>query len=144
MKIKLSLILLLTTFQLFSQFDYSNRVGELSFVLDSLRSAKTDDEKSNINERFLSLMEKTLHEPTIFDFNFSELSTIGCIDSPDGELRIVNWNIEQEDETQHYFAFVLKRDIKKNKHEVYTLTQNIYSELKPAETLDECPIPPTI
>ncbi len=136
MKIKLSLILLLTTFQLFSQFDYSNRVGELSFVLDSLRSAKTDDEKSNINERFLSLMEKTLHEPTIFDFNFSELLTIGCIDSPDGELRIVNWNIEQEDETQHYFAFVLKRDIKKNKHEVYTLTQNIYSELKPAETLD--------
>ena len=136
MKIKLSLILLFATFQLFSQFDYSIRVTELSIILDSLRSAKTDDDKSSINDRFSSLMEKTLHEPTIFDYNFAELTSIGCIDSPDGELRIVNWNIEQEDESQHYFAFVLKRDIKKNKHEVFALTHNVYSELKPAETLE--------
>lgn len=136
MKIKLSLILLFATFQLFSQFDYSNRVAELSIILDSLRSAKTDDDKSSINDRFSSLMEKTLNEPTIFDYNFPELTSIGCIDSPDGELRIVNWNIEQEDESQRYFGYVLKRDIKKNKHTVYVLTQNIYSELKPAETLD--------
>jgi hypothetical protein len=136
MKIKLSLILLFATFQLFSQFDYSNRVTELSILLDSLRSAKTDEDKSSINDRFSSLMEKTLNEPTIFDYNFNELTSIGCIDSPDGELRIVNWNIEQEDESQRYFGYVLKRDIKKNKHTVYVLTQNIYSELKPAETID--------
>jgi hypothetical protein len=136
MKIKLSFLLLFATFQLFSQFDYSNRVAELSFLLDSLRSAKTDDNKISINDRFSSLMEKTLNEPTIFDYNFAELATIGCIDSPDGEVRIVNWNIEQEDESQRYFAYVLKRDIKKSKHEVFALTHNIYSELKPAETLD--------
>ncbi len=136
MKFKLSLLLLCATFQLFSQFDYSNRVAELSFLLDSLRSAKTDDDKSSINDRFSSLMEKTLNEPTIFDYNFAELATIGCIDSPDGEVRIVNWNIEQEDESQRYFAYVLKRDIKKSKHEVFALTHNVYSELKPEETLD--------
>lgn len=136
MNFKLSFILLLVTFKLNSQFDYSNRIAELTILLDSLRSAKTDEDKSNINERFSSLMEKTLNEPTIFNYNFVELATIGCIDSPDSELRIVNWNIEQEDESQRYFAYVLKRDLKKSNHTVFKLIQNVYSELKPVETLD--------
>jgi hypothetical protein len=136
MKIKLSLFLLMLNCQLFGQFDYSIRITELSSILDSLRAAKTDDDKSSINDRFSSLMEKTLNEPSIFNYTLSELTTVGCIDSPDSELRIVNWNIEQEDESQRYFAFVLKRDVKKNKHEVFSLTHNVYSELKPSETLD--------
>jgi|UniRef100_UPI00404A7706 hypothetical protein len=136
MKIKLSLFLLLLNFQLIGQFDYSVRINELKIVLDSLRAAKSDDEKISINDRFRSMMKKTLEEPAVFNYNFSELTSIGCIDSPDSDLRIVNWNVEQEDESQLYFAFVLKRDIKKNKHEVFELTHNSYSELKPAETLD--------
>lgn len=136
MKNKLLIILFFISFQSSAQFDYATRIQELGTILDSLRSATDDESKLLINERFSDLLAKTLSEPSVFDYSFSELTTVGCIDSPDGELRIVNWNIEQEDESQRYFAFVLKRDVKRNKHEIFTLTHAIYSEMKPSETLD--------
>jgi len=109
---------------LFGQFNAVEREDELSELLDSLRAAKNDAQKMERNDAFQKLMATTLKEPTIFDLQFEKLETVGFISSPDGLVKIVNWNVEMDDESQRYFAYVLHKDPRTNEHEVFELKEN--------------------
>lgn len=137
MRVSILLILLSVGFQSFGQFDAANREQELSVLLDSLRAAPNNERKEFWNKQFKTLIDQTLHEPTIFDLAFPKLRTIGIIDSPDKMVRIVNWNVEQDDGSQKYFAYVLHKDIRKENHKVFELIDNsMMLPGKPEETLD--------
>jgi hypothetical protein len=88
--------------------DMELREDTLSKILNELRGAQKDKEKDSINLIFRSCMSRTLELPEAFNYPFLKLKSVGFIDAPD-ELRIVNWNIEQQDETQKYYCFVLKK-----------------------------------
>jgi hypothetical protein len=122
------------TQSLFAQFNFETREQELATLLDSLRAAKSDSAKLVCNDAFKKLLYQTLQEPTLFDLTFTKLKTVGIIDSPDGLVKIVNWNVEQDDQSQLYYAFVIHRDIRKNTHEVIELIDN--SALLPAKPDD--------
>jgi hypothetical protein len=114
-----------------------NQETELASLLDSLRAAKDDVSKAKWNTAFKKQLEQSLNEPTAFTYPFSRLKTVGKIDSPDNLVRIVCWNVEQQDETQKYYAFVLKADQRKGTHTVIELVDR--SEILMArtdETLD--------
>jgi hypothetical protein len=85
------------------------REDTLSMLLTSLRSFQKDKQKDSANSIFKAYLRKTLDLPEAFSYSFSKLNTVGFVDSPDGEVRIVNWNIEQQDQTQKYHCFVLKK-----------------------------------
>ena len=108
--------------------------AELATLLDSLRAAKNDDAKNNWNAQFKKQMEQTLNEPTALTYNFTKLKTIGIINSPDNLVRIVSWNVEQDDQSQRYFAYVLKGDERKPEHKVIELVDNSF--MLPARTDD--------
>ena len=99
---------------------------ELQSLLDSLRAAKTDATKNTWNAQFKKQLEVSLHEPTAFTFPFSNLRTIGKITSSDNQLRIFSWNVEQDDQTQKYYAFVLKNTGKVGEHTVIELVDNSF------------------
>jgi hypothetical protein len=121
-----------------AQFNFVERENELSILLDSLRSSKNDDAKNRWNNEFKSLLESTLKEPTIFEQQFTKLSTLGVISSPDNLMKIVNWNVEQEDQSQKYYCFVLQKDERKNTHKVVELIDNSFMlPGKPEDVLDE-------
>lgn len=132
------LITLLISLQSLGQFDVYSREQELSVLLDSLRGSRKNDRKEFWNKQFKTLVDQTLHEPTVFDLTFTKLRTLGVIDSPDKLVRIVNWNVEQEDGTQKYFAYVLHRNsLKDTKHKVIELIDNsMMLTAKPEETLE--------
>lgn len=120
-----------------AQFNFTQRQSELATLLDSLRAAKNDASKFRWNDQFKQLMWSTAQEPTIFDLQFTSLRSVGIIDSPDGMVRIINWNVEMDDQSQKYCAFVIQRDVKNNKHQVVELIDNSFMlPGKPEEVLD--------
>jgi hypothetical protein len=139
MKVSFGLIAsLLITLQSWGQFDVYSREHELAVLLDSIRESRNNASKENWNKQFKKLIEQTLNEPTVFDITFPKLRTLGVIDSPDKLVRIVNWNVEQDDGTQKYYAYVLHRNsLKDTKHKVIELIDKSFLlTAKPEETLE--------
>ncbi len=114
----------------------SKRESNLVELLNDLRAAKDDEEKEEKNILFYAYFLETLNQKNAYTYPFSLLKSVGIIDSPDGLVRIINWNIEQDDETQKYFGFVLKKDERKDE----ILTVELYDNsaelpLRPEEIL---------
>ena len=128
MKQLILIIFILFSANVFALSDTSlvTRENKLVDLLTILRASLTDDEKSNNNFIFKEYLFETLHQEGAFKYPFSKLKSVGFIDSPDGQLRIVNWNIEQEDETQKYYCYLLHIDSKKKKVEYSELIDNSF------------------
>ncbi len=93
--------------------DLGKREDTLEILLNNLRSAKTDIDKKSADDQFNSFLKETIKQEAAFTYPFERLKTVGIVDSPDGTLRIINWNIEQEDLSQKYHCYLLHRDNKK-------------------------------
>ncbi len=114
----------------------SNRESNLVMLLNDLRSAKDDVEKEEKNALFYAYFLESLTDKDAYSYPFSQLKSVGVIDSPDGLVRIINWNIEQDDETQKYYGFVLKKDERKDEILVIELFDNSAElPLRPEEIL---------
>jgi hypothetical protein len=126
MMLRTSFAIFLLCFQLQAAEDTllvsKERVLEAKLI--ELRNASSDHEKNNIGKEFRNLMAEALSLEGAFTYPFSSLKTVGVIDSPDNEVRIINWNVELEDESQKYYGFVLKNDPKKKTVQVIELQDN--------------------
>ncbi len=102
------------------------RENKLIELLANLRASVSDEEKSNNNFIFKEYLSETLQQDGAFKYPFSKLKSVGFIDSPDGLLRIVNWNIEQADETQKYYCYLMHQDSKRKKVKITELVDNSF------------------
>lgn len=103
---------------------FVNREKKLVVLLDSLRAAKDDLQKEEKNTEFKDFLFETLQLEGAYSYSFSNLKTVGFIDSPDGQLRIINWNIELDDQTQKYYCLLMHLDEKKKTLELSELIDN--------------------
>ncbi|MEN9441486.1 MAG: hypothetical protein RLZ33_1563 [Bacteroidota bacterium] len=126
MKNVIPLLIILISFSASAVEDstFVNREKKLSVLLDSLRSANDDLQKEEKNAEFKTYLNETLQLEGAFSYPFSKLKTVGFIDSPDGQLRIINWNIELDDQTQKYYCFLMHLDEKKKNVELSELIDN--------------------
>jgi hypothetical protein len=137
---KYSLIILVSLFftNLFSQKDSTiiKREKVLSIYLNKIRTSVLDSDKKKFNQEFKSYLLETLYLPESYTYTFPNLKTIGFIDSPDKSFRIVNWNVQQEDESNLFFCFIVKKGNKKknkvieliNKSPIYDMPTDIVQE----------------
>ena len=58
---------------------------------------------------------------SVFRHRFSTIRSLGQITSPDSLLKILTWNFVDADSRSTYFAFLVKRDIKKGGGKVFFL-----------------------
>lgn len=98
--------------------------SKLVSLLDNLRAAQSDNEKETANAAFKETMELALKQKNAFTYPFTKLKTVGIIDSPDKLLRIVNWNVEQADNTHKYFCFLMRFDERKKEVVLSELIDN--------------------
>jgi len=116
MKLIPSILLIMLSFQ--GEAQVNAILAQKEIVLDSLlselRSADNNADREAANREFKKEMESALAEPTAISFRFTKLKTVGIIDSPDNLVRIVNWNVEQEDMSHKYYCYVLYIDDKKD------------------------------
>jgi len=138
MKYYLVIIISLIFTNLFSQKDtlilYREKV--LFLQLSKVRSAVKDAEKKKLNQEFKDYLLETLLLPESYTYSFPRLKTIGVIDSPDKSFRIVNWNVQLEDESNLFFGYVVRKGNKKKNKIIELINKNIVYEM-PKDIIQE-------
>ncbi|TNE52892.1 MAG: hypothetical protein EP338_13990 [Bacteroidetes bacterium] len=110
----------------------------LNKQLKALRAAKNDQDRTLLNKQFKKNLHETIQLEGAFDHPFSSLSTLGTIKSPDGAFRLFNWNVEQDDQSNKYYCFVLRYDKRKKKWLTVELIDNsAVQQPRPKEILYE-------
>lgn len=132
------IVLLLVSFpKLVSAQNLVEYEDKLLTMLDDLRNAENDAEKTQKNKVFKEFLEKTIHLPEAFEYPFDRLTTLGSIKSPDNKIRLFNWNVEQDDMTQKYYCFILRYDDRKREYQVSELVDNSFMiPARPSEILE--------
>ncbi len=97
------------------------REDELVVLLDQLRATKNTASRLKVNQSFLLKFKETIEVNGAFNYPFSRLKTVGCITSPDNKVRIYNWNVEADNDSQFYFGFIQKYDDRKGRYQIFDL-----------------------
>jgi hypothetical protein len=124
-------------------FSFSQSQSGLQKAEDSLKilgkiiiNSDTDFVKYNANEKFLSLLEKTLlSNNKSFDYPFDSLKTIARLTSDDKKFRILDWNLRKNDGTYEFFGFIQVWNRQENKYMLYPLKDNSDKIKKPEDQL---------
>ncbi len=99
---------------------------EISFILEDLYkrilNAYTDNERLRLNDSVILLIDSHVASDTVMKHRFSNVRNLGQIDSPDGKLKIVNWNITLRDGSNKYFLYIIRYGGKKGKNRICKLT----------------------
>jgi hypothetical protein len=103
-----------------------SREDHLVLLLNDLRTAENDADKKARNKVFKEYLAETITLEGAFNYPFSKLKTVGFVDSPDGLIRIINWNVEQDDQSQKYCCYILRFDPKKKNVEISELIDNSF------------------
>lgn len=110
--------------------------NDLAITLEEMRVSETNGEKEELNNKFKTTLEKMLSDKEALTYSFSKLNSVGIIDSPDKMVRIINWNVEQEDFSHKYFCYVLWLDDKRKDFHYQELKDNSFGmATQPTETL---------
>ena len=124
-KLALLFISFFALHNLYSQsIDMLKAEDELLFLLDDLRSAGNNQEKKEANSNFKTKLKIVLQDKAALDYPFSKLTTVGIINSSDKKMRIINWNVEQDDYSHIYNCFVLHADLDKRNTQLLNLSIN--------------------
>lgn len=110
------LIFLFSIFHFFS-LNAQNELNALAIheesmkvALDSLRASKNDKNRKKWNDQFKTLFKEVLEMKEVFNYPFDSLKSVAKLQSPDKFFRIFNWNIEHDNGTFTYYAYVLVPD----------------------------------
>ena len=101
------------------QLNLENEEIKLNEQLIQFRSEFTAEGMDKYNEFFTSKMKSFLSIEGAFDYKFKHLETVAILDSPDGKIRVVNWNIEYPDVSYSFSGFVLVKN--NNKVSIYEM-----------------------
>lgn len=116
---------------------FIKKENQLSLLLENLRKAENDGQKNEANVAFKTLLQETLTIEGAFSYPFASLKSVGFIDSPDGLVRIVNWNVEQDDNSHVYSCFVMRKDERKKTVQITELIDNSFMmAAQPEDVLD--------
>lgn len=110
--------------------------NDLSVVLEAMRASESNSEKEGLNNEFRGTLEKMLVSEDALSYQFTKLPSVGIIDSPDKMVRIINWNVEQEDFSHKYYCYVLWKDDKRKDYHYQELKDNTFGmPSQPTEVL---------
>ncbi len=117
--------------------DIQMQEQELFLLFEQVKFAQNDAVKDSVNGLIISKFEKILKKKEAFEYSFSQLKNLGVLNSQDGRVRVLNWNIFHSDGSYHYFAFVQYKKRRKSEPKVFRLfdtgnlsvddTQKVYS-----------------
>lgn len=137
MKRFILLVLISSSLSLTAQtYDIAQAETRLFTLLESLRNSTTDSDKSTHNIAFKTELKEILKQVESFEHPFSTLASVGFINSSDKQVRIVNWNVEQEDKSQRYFGFVQHFDKRGKILEVTELVEDVFGLGQPEDIVE--------
>jgi hypothetical protein len=135
-------VFFLNTFApLFGQSNEDERIGsieaDLNNALLALRSVQKNEQIKALNDTFQLKLENVMEEDWFFEHPFSSLQSMGKIYSEDKEVRVISWNVQWENSTNSYFAYILKKEKRRSGHFVVQLKESKSLPKKPQNILDD-------
>lgn len=126
-----TIVLFLVVFlmsDLFAQEDtlLLQRERQLVDLLNDLRSAQSNTEKEAKNKLFKQYLYETIQVKNAFEYPFNGLTTVGTVISDDKKIRMFNWNVEQDDQSQKYYCYILRFDERKKEYLISELIDNSF------------------
>lgn len=125
-KIIISALLCFLFYLSFSQesanHEFKKQEDTLAVIQKKLFAAKNNSERFQLNNLFLSSLEKVLQNENSFKYPFDSLKQIARLTSPDKKFKLFNWDVPKDDGTFEYFGFMQIHDSKNNKYILHKLT----------------------
>ena len=134
-KFKILLLFLLHGVFVSAQSQLETQELKLNTTLLSFRNAVTREEMDTENQNFKKQMHEFLQKEGAFNYTFKHLESVAILDSPDGKIRIVNWNIEYPDMSYAYSGFIMINENKSIRLITLNDMYDAYAE-KPIGTVD--------
>lgn len=136
MKYVLAFLTIVTSAVYAQDSTLSDYEQELSVTLNKLRTSESNNDKESLNAEFKATLEKMILNEEALTYPFSQLQSVGIIDSPDKKMRIINWNVEQEDFSHKYYCYVLWKEEKGNDYHFQELKDISFGiAMQPTETI---------
>jgi hypothetical protein len=111
--------LMAISFNSISQIDLKNKEYELVLLLDSIRKAKTEEDKMLLSDAIALEIELMLTDENSMQYPFDSLKLISKITAPDNSWRMFNWHIEDDKKQHKYWAIIQYKH--QNKYRVVSL-----------------------
>ena len=102
------------------------RENQLVLLLNNLRTATKNSEKESNNKVFKEYLLETIKIKNAINYPFAKLTSIGTVFSDDKKIRLFNWNVEQDDQSQKYYCYILRYDEKKKDYLLSELIDNSF------------------
>lgn len=83
--------------------------------------SKDDNFKIEQSNRLIQELVKFYQTKEAFEYPFDKVKNIGFTNSPDKQVKIVNWNIERQDFTNQYFGLIVRFEPKEKEYLTYIL-----------------------
>lgn len=104
-----------------STYNLSEEEASVSALFDSLKTARDDASRKEINEKIVAWWEEILQDEETFSYNFSLTDRVGILKSEDQKVRIYSWNVLYEGRRPKYYAFIQYQSTKKDEVLVWFL-----------------------
>jgi hypothetical protein len=109
---------------------------DISRVLQDLYywilNSTSDSERMRLNDSVILLVNSYVASDSVMKHRFDNVRNLGQIDSPDGKLKIINWNLVLRDGSNRYYLYIIRSGGKKGHNIVYKLTGT--NSIKPIRT----------
>lgn len=110
-------IVIQTLFFLLPCFMYSQSIYEIENKLinqlEKVHFEKNYNKALEYNDEFKTLLGKSIENKELMEYEFDSLSKfMSTVKSPDGTFRLFNWNIELDNQKQHYECWIIMNDKK--------------------------------
>jgi hypothetical protein len=110
---------LLPLFQLKGQ-----EINKVSLTLQKLYTAilnADDDERIRLNDSVRIIIDNYVHSDSVLTHRFDNLRYLGQIDSPDGKIKLLTWNLPLRNGENRYYLYIIRENKKPLKNSVYKL-----------------------
>ena len=109
---------------------------QLQRLYDSIANSNDDDLKIKLNQKIIKKWKTLLSQPGTFDYPFDSLDKAGILKSPDGRLKLYNWNLPYEMGKHDYFCFIQYRPTESNEQMLlFELEDNSENIEKPEQKI---------
>ncbi len=94
--------------------------NEIRSAKQEMLEAKTDTGRAALNTTVFEAFGKALQMDGGFNYDFGKVPSLADLKSPDGKVRVINWNLPLNDGTNQYYGYVAAKG-KKGKMHVFPL-----------------------
>jgi len=119
-------LIFICSFTLFSLFQVKGQsaVNDIPLTLQKLYTAilnADDDERIRLNDSVKLIMNDYVMSDSVFRHRFDNLRYLGQIDSPDGKLKLITWNLPLRKGENRYYLYIIRKNKKQENNTVYKL-----------------------